>query len=103
MKLCPIILFCAEVILISAWAVTKIRPSYPFEVDLMSRFSDPGSVENRDVVQDRSLHKFCCQMNARNMFGGSVGFLRFIALPSGSGYRITLSDDVGGQFPVWCS
>lgn len=88
---------------LAGWIVSNQPTTYPFEANLQRRFSDPASVEIRDVVKDRVLPKFCGEVNARNKLGGYVGFQRFIAIPAGAGYRITLSDDVGGHFPVWCS
>lgn len=82
-----------------------VSAPYPFEAALMDRFVDPDSVQIRRVVEatDRpGQTKFCGEVNARNRAGGYSGFEPFVAIGSGSDFRIYVLSAAGALMPPGC-
>lgn len=50
-----------------------------FQSIIKSRFSDPASIQLDKVRAGSRPHVYCGEVNAKNLYGGYVGFIPFVA------------------------
>lgn len=73
-----------------AWAILLSDPNEKIKAIVRAKLSDPGSAIFQKIAKTKA-GDYCGEVNAKNQFGGYVGFKRFLVYDSGGG-RFELMD-----------